>query len=214
LPAGTDTVTATYAAAGNFAGSSGTGTVGISAPVTTTPGSYTISANPASVSVKAGSTSNTTLTLTPSGGYVGTVALSCTGLPANASCSFAQNQIKLSGNNQAVNVGLAIATVSPASALATRSTAATPAMLAMAFYWPGGLTGFAVFLRKRKAKMPRLAQLCLLLLCSAAFAIGLSGCGMSSTIGTQIAQVTVVATGTATSGTATQSAVLALTVTP
>jgi Bacterial Ig-like domain (group 3)/MBG domain (YGX type)/PQQ enzyme repeat len=214
LPVGTDTVTATYAASGNFSGSSGTATVDVSAPATTTPDAYTISASPSSLSMKTGGTSTTMLTLTPSGGYTGTVALTCTGLPANASCSFAQNQIKLTGNNQAVNVGLTIATVSPSAVLAMRSTPASPGLLAVAFYWPGGLTGLAVFLRKRKTKRPRLAQFCLLLLCTCAVAAGLSGCGMSSTIGTQNAQVTVVATDTSASKVSTQSTILTLTVTP
>jgi len=209
LPAGADTITATYTATGNFAGSSGTASVNISAPLTTL-GSYTVAASPTSLSVKQGSAANTTLTLTPSGGYTGTVALSCTGLPANATCSFAQNQVKLAGN-QAVSVGLTINTTTVA---ALRRSPSSPALLALAFYWPGGLTGIAVFLRKRKTKMPRLAQLCLLLLCTCAFAAGLSGCGMSSTIGTQVAQVSVVAAGTAASGTSTQNVMLSLTVTP
>jgi hypothetical protein len=215
LPVGTDTVTATYEASGNFAGSSGTTTLNVPAPPTATPGSYAISATPASLSMKVGTAANTMLTLTPSGGYTGNIALSCTGLPANASCAFAQNQIQLTGNNQAVTVGLTISTVSPASALAIRSTpSSSPGLLAVAFYWPGALTGMTVFLRKRKAKMPRLAQLCLLLLCTCAFAAGLSGCGMTTTISTQSAQVTVAAKGTTTSGTVTQSTVLSLTVTP
>ena len=48
LPAGSDTVTATYTAAGNFAGSSGTAAISINAPVVT-PAAYTLSASPTSL---------------------------------------------------------------------------------------------------------------------------------------------------------------------
>jgi hypothetical protein len=210
LPSGADTITATYAANGNFAGSSGTASVNVSAPLTT-PGSYAIAASPSTLSVKAGSPANTMLTLSPAGGYSGTVALSCTGLPSNATCSFAQSQVKFTGNNQASTVAL---TINTTSLSAMHRAPSGPGLLALAFYWPGGLTGIAVFVRKRKSKMPRMAQLCLLLVCVFAFAAGLSGCGSSSTFGTENAQVTVVATGTSTSGSATQSTILTLTVTP
>ena len=68
LPAGTDTVTATYAAAGNFAAST-------SAPVTLTViaspgtpgGSYTVSANPTSLTVAAGQATHPTLSPSPHG---------------------------------------------------------------------------------------------------------------------------------------------------
>jgi hypothetical protein len=117
----------------------------------------------------------------------------------------------MTGNNQAASVGLMINTTVES---ASRRAPATPTLLALAFWWPGGLTGLAVFVRKRRSNMPRLAQLCLLLLCTGAFALGLSGCGMSSTIGMQNAQVSVVATGTGASGVSVQNVTLALTVTP
>jgi MBG domain (YGX type)/Bacterial Ig-like domain (group 3)/PQQ enzyme repeat len=210
LPAGSDTVTATYAAAGNFAGSSGTANLSIAAPV---PAAYAVSANPTSLTVQMGSAGNTMLTFTPSGGYSGNVALTCSNLPANASCAFAQSQVKLTGNNQSVTIGLTIsATVQSSS----RGNPASPALLALAFWWPGGLTGLAVLVRKRRSKMPRVAQLCLLLLCTCAFAAVLSGCGSgngASMSQPTTSQVTVLATGTAASGVTTQSVVLSLTVT-
>ena len=68
LPVGSDTVTATYAAGGNFAAST-------SAPVTLTvtaapvkpPATYTVTANPTSLTVQAGQTAATTLTFAPTG---------------------------------------------------------------------------------------------------------------------------------------------------
>jgi Na+/H+-dicarboxylate symporter len=72
--------------------------------------------------------------------------------------------------------------------------------LALAFWWPGSLTGIAVFARKRKlAKMGVSWQICLLLLCTLACAAGLSGCGganfQAQATSPASAQVTVLATG-------------------
>ena len=205
-------MTATYTAAGNFAGSSGTANLLISAPVVT-PAAYAVSANPTSLTVQMGKAANTMLTFTPSGGYSGTIALSCSNIPANASCAFAQNEVKLTGNNQSATVGLTINTAAQSS---SRRTPPSPVLLALAFWWPGGLTGLAVFVRKRSSKMPRVAQLCILLLCTCAFAAGLSGCGSGngSSMSQTTSQMGVVATGTDASGVTTQTVVLSLTVTP
>ena len=179
LTSGTDTVTAVYAAAGNFAASTSSAmTVTVSAAPVTTPASYTVTANPTSLTVQAGSTATTTLTFTPTGNYSGTIALSCSNLPTNASCAFAQNQVALSGNNQSVNLGLTIQ-MTTQQARSTPKPTFTPALLALAFWWPGGLTGLAVFVKKRRLVKQRLGQLCLLMICTLAFAAGLSGCGMS-----------------------------------
>jgi outer membrane protein assembly factor BamB len=219
LPAGTDTVTATYTATGNFAGSSGTANLTVTPAAT--QGSYTVSANPTSLTVQTGKAANTTLTFTPSGSYTGTLALSCSNLPANATCVFAQNTIKLTGNSQSATVGLVINTAGNTAAQSvgrrTPQSGGSVALLALAFWWPGALTGLAVVLRQRVADTPRSLQLCLLLLCAGAFAIGLSGCGggsMGSSPTTSTSQVTVVATETVTPGVTPQSVVLNLTVTP
>ena len=216
LAAGTDTVTATYAAAGNFAAS-------ISAPVTITVtaapvapvGGYTVSANPTSLTVTAGQSATTTLTFTPTGGYSGTIALSCSKLPANASCAFAQNQVKLTGNNQSVSVPLNITATQQAESHAPQSPF-NPRLFALVFWWPGGLTGLAVFLRRRTpVKMRPSWQVYLLLISTCVLAAGLSSCGSSGSVsgngngGMTTSQVSVVAT--ATSGTAVSTQTVALT---
>ena len=150
LPAGTDTATATYAAAGNFAGSTSSP---VTLTITASGGSapaYTVTANPASLTISSGSTGSTTLTITPTGGYKGTIALSCASLPTNATCAFAQNPVALSGNNQSVTVGLQINTTAQQAAGKSPHGTLNPTLLALAFWWPGGLTGLAVFLRRRK----------------------------------------------------------------
>jgi Bacterial Ig-like domain (group 3) len=222
LPAGKDTATATYAAGGNFAGSSSSGvTLTITAAPVTPVGAYTLAANPTTLTIAAGGAGKTTLTFTPSNGYSGTISLSCSNLPANAVCAFAQNQVTLSGDNVGVSTGLTINTTTQlagkhAPTQAPRSPF-SPAWFALVIWCPGGLTGLAVLARRRKlVKTQRLWHLCLLLAGAWALAAGLSGCGMhgfvaNATPGTS--QVTVVATGTSGSVVTTQTVTLTINMT-
>jgi hypothetical protein len=220
LPAGTDTTTATYVAAGNFAGSSSPGaTITVGATPVIPSGGYTVAANPTTLTIAPGGAGNTTLTFTPSGGYSGMVALSCLNLPANASCAFAQSQVKLSGNNQSASTALTInTTMQQAGKRVTAPNQVpqgpfSPAVFALVFWCHPGLTGLAVFLRKRKlVKTQRVWHLCLLVAGAWALAAGLSGCGMSGFAPNTPAtsKVTVVATGTAGTVVTTQTVILTI----
>jgi hypothetical protein len=219
LPEKTDSITAAYSAEGNFAASASSAvSIAVSAPPVTTNGSYSINASPTALTVTQGAKANTMLTFTPTGGYSGTVALSCSNLPSNVTCVFAQNQVTLKGNNQSVNVGLTLQTTMQNAVKQAPSGAPLPtALLALAFWWPGSVTGIAVFVRKRKLVKMRLSwQICLLLLCTLACAAGMSGCGMSGYVvnpATSNVQVTVVATGT-TANALPQTLVLSLKINP
>jgi outer membrane protein assembly factor BamB len=219
LPVGTDTVTATYAAAGNFAASSSPPvTLTVTGPPVTPVGSYTVSANPTSLTVAAGGAATTTLTFTPTGGYSGTIALSCSNLPTNASCAFAQKQVTLSGNNQSVNLGLTINMTAQQAAKHAPQSPLDPALFALVFWWPGGLTGLAVCIRRRTLVKTRPSwQLYLLLLSMCALAAGLSSCGTSGNVNgatsTATSQVTVAATGTSGTVVSTQTVALTLNMT-
>jgi hypothetical protein len=222
LPAGVDSISATYGAAGNFAASTSTSEpITITAAPPSTPGSYTLAANPTSFTIKMGTTANTTLTFTPAGGYSGTISLSCTNLPSNASCAFAQNTVKLSGNNQAVTMGLTIQTTAQTAGKRSPSggprSTVNPALLALAFWWPGGLSGLALLARKRKLlNSDRPALLCLLILCTLGVTAGLAGCGMSGYVANtagSTSQVNVVATGTSGGAVTSQTVTLTLNMT-
>jgi len=115
LPAGSNTVTATYEGDASHSGS-----VSAAAVITvTTP--FTISAAPASLTVSAGQTgppATSAITITPAGGFTGTVNFtnstvssggSCSGLPAGALCSFNPASVTLNGTSS-VSVGLTVAT--------------------------------------------------------------------------------------------------------
>jgi hypothetical protein len=189
-------------------------TLTVTGPAVTPVGSYTVSANPTSLTVAAGATATTTLTFTPTGGYSGTIALSCSNLPTNASCAFAQKQLTLSGNSQSVNVGLTINMTAQQAAKHAPQSPLGSTLFALVFWWPGGLTGLAVFIRRRTlVKTQHSWQLFLLLVSTCALAAGLSSCGTSGNVNgatsTATTQVTVMATGT--SGTAVSTQTVALT---
>ncbi|HYX53355.1 MAG TPA: hypothetical protein VE783_07870, partial [Candidatus Limnocylindrales bacterium] len=83
---GTSTVTVT--------GTSGTLThttsISLTVSATATP-NFSLSASPASLSVTQGSSGNSTITVTPSGGFTGSVTLSASGLPSGVTAAFGTN---------------------------------------------------------------------------------------------------------------------------
>jgi len=120
-----------------------------------------ISANPDSFTIAQGKTGETTLTFTPSGGYTGTLALSCSGLPANSACIFSQNSesinsLTLSGNNQAESVVLTFETDvnSQQAGIISVPSPQPPAAVvpALAIWFSSGLVGFPSFRRRRKMR--------------------------------------------------------------
>ena len=91
LAIGGHTITATYPGTQNFTSSSANLTESIAAP----PGAFTIAATPPSQFVRAPGAATWQVTVTPSGGFAGPVALTCSGLPADATCTFAQGTVTL-----------------------------------------------------------------------------------------------------------------------
>ena len=212
LPQGADAITASFAAAGNYAASTSSAvTVTIAAPV---PAAYSLTASSTALTMTKGTPASTTVTLAGTGGYNGTVALSCTGLPANAACVFDQAQVTLSDKSPTASVQLTIqSTTAQARSTERPPSTLAPALLALVFWCPGGLTGMLAFVRRgRVAGWQRLVLLCLLVLGSGALAAGLSGCGGGSmSAQPTTSQVTLVATGTAGSATTTQTLTLSVT---
>jgi hypothetical protein len=160
---------ARYGGDSNFAASTSAAvTVTVQAPV---PASFTLSASPTSLSITAGATGTTTVSVTPAGGFAQPVTFACSGLPSEATCTFAP------------------ATVTPgASAITTvltiTTTAAQPAVQRSRIYRAGmagllalgSLLLFAVPGTKRAARWGRWIVLLF------AFTLGgvLIGCGGGS----------------------------------
>ncbi len=80
--------------------------------------SFALSANPTSGSVTAGSTATSTVTITPSSGYSGTVTLSCSispsaSAPTAPSCSFGSSNLVTISNGAPETATLTFTTVAP-----------------------------------------------------------------------------------------------------
>jgi plastocyanin len=107
--AGTYSVTASYSGdANNQPSTSSAQSITVVAP------DYTLTANPASATVKAGQTANFAISMTSVGGYSGSVKLSCGSLPAAATCTFSPPM--LTGSGTSANSTLTITTTAPATA--------------------------------------------------------------------------------------------------
>lgn len=106
-------------------------TMGASAP------DYSVSANPASITVAAGGTGTSTVTVTPAGGFTGGVALSISGLPSGAGASFIPPSITIADatpQTSALTVTTSATTPSgnfPLTITATRGALSHTAMVAL-----------------------------------------------------------------------------------
>jgi len=88
---GTRTVSAMYTGDANYVGSSS------STSVQVTVGDFSISATPSSETISSGHQATYTITVTPIGGLTGSVTLSCSGAPANSTCSISPSVDNLQG---------------------------------------------------------------------------------------------------------------------
>ena len=173
---------------------------------------FTIDADPTSLTIPQGQAAKTTLTITPTGGYNGVILLACLNLPANAACTFTQNQVAVNGNNQSVQLGLTITASAQQAEAQRRNTGQRLLSLALALWWPLGLSRLASSARKKDGKTQRMAKLGALLLCAMAMVLGLAGCGASG-VGTTAggtSKIVVVSTGTSQTAVITQSLTLTL----
>jgi Bacterial Ig-like domain (group 3) len=109
LVAGSHSITAQYGGDTNFAGSTSSA---VTITVTAVAPSFALGASPTSVSISTtGSSGTTTLTVTPAGGFAQPVSFACTGLPSEASCTFAPSTVT-PGATAATTV-LTISTTAP-----------------------------------------------------------------------------------------------------
>lgn len=188
---GVTTLTTSFSAAGvynviaSYAGDAGD-QASASTPLTETVVAPSVSAsfNPASININPGASGTIAITITPTGGYSGTVTFSCGTLPAHVSCTFAPPSLTFAAGGGAQTDTLTINTAASTNATAVslmnsdRSGSVFPAML---LWLPGSLGALAgVFRRKLKRHVARrlwvIAILCLGL---AAVGVG-TGCGGSS----------------------------------
>jgi uncharacterized repeat protein (TIGR03803 family) len=148
--------------------------------------SYTLSANPSSLTIKSGSTGNTVITVTPTGGFTGTVNFDCGTLPSEVTCSFSPTSVTVASGGSAPTTTLTIGTTGTAAASLGRGTGGSllPEVFVAMILLPLGFTRRV--LRARKAGGPWLMGLLLVLTASVAAAgmLGLAGCGGKSSSST------------------------------
>jgi len=86
---------------------------------------FSAGAAPASATVTAGQNASYTVTLTPIDGFSGSVAVSCSGAPAKATCSTSVSSITLDGTD-AAPVTVSVTTTAPTTSLAPGAPPALP----------------------------------------------------------------------------------------
>jgi sugar lactone lactonase YvrE len=189
LAGGLHTITATFQASATFASSTATLTQVID------EGSFTLTATPPSQSVRGAGSTIYQVTLTSVGGFAGQVTLACSGLPADAGCSFSTNPTLTAGGTGTATLTITNTAADAALRAPTSFTPANFAPLTTAAVFPFELTGLGVFfagLRRRKPRATQRMRLLAVLLCS----IGILGLTACCTTTTTFNTYTVTITGT------------------
>jgi subtilase family serine protease len=115
LLAGNDSINASYSGDATLAGS-------LSLPVVVTvipPPGFSVSSSPANLVVSVGGTATSTITVTSAGGFTGTVSLTCSGAPSEATCGISPSSVTPTANGSAAAT-LTIATTAPSALFGRR----------------------------------------------------------------------------------------------
>ena len=202
LAVGTHSITASFGATSSFAASTSTAvSVTISAVI---PPSFALSISPATGTVGEGSATSTTITITPAGGFLQAVTLTCSGAPANATCAVSPTSVTPK-DAKAVTATLAVQT--QVSSMSARNSLPGGAREVVVLLSGGALLGWSLLRRRRKSWWFVQLGLALVLLAAGAF----TGCSSPYNANpTPPGTYTITVTGT--SGTMTQTATYSLTV--
>jgi hypothetical protein len=219
LAVGDHDITAVYSGDTNF-----TGSTAAAATLTVSLPDYTITASPSALTIHRGQAGSSTLTVTPTGGYTGSLAFSCSGLPAFATCTFSPASLQLDGSNTAHTVQFKVHTGLDVASMAAPSSGA-PArfgrMPVLALLTPLFALSLLSITRRRTPARPGrsrwLSLRWLHMLVLATLFLGVAGCGGSSTKSEPQSKVplgtsSVVVTATAVGGGATHSATILVTI--
>jgi uncharacterized protein (TIGR03118 family) len=151
------------------------GSIAVAAPPAGA-GNFTIKSSASAVTVTATQPGVATISLGSQNGFSGTVTLSCSGLPANAACTFTPSTLNVAGSaSESATVSIAETTSTPspnpydASRLSHARTDVTLAFLGL----------IAIFALAGFRKRPLLLRLSLVMVL-ACFGLGISGCSSSS----------------------------------
>jgi arabinogalactan endo-1,4-beta-galactosidase len=208
LSAGANVITADYVGNNSFAASN-------SVAVTVTEPTFSVTDNVSSVSVSAGGSGSVSLTVTPAGGYNGTVTISCATTLAGVTCSFNPPTYTLDGSNTAVTGTVTISASSSAALHSPFEGRGTKTEEAALMWLPSiVILLLAGFERRRLMHNARTRQMFLLFaLFAAAAALSACGSGGGSGGGSQPETGTLTINAAGASGSAAQAQSLQLTVT-
>jgi hypothetical protein len=177
LPAGTYPITAQYAGTSAF-NPSNSNTV----QWTVQASGVTLSLNTPTLKVPMGvaTSNNVTLTLTPFGGYSGTLQMACQSPAAGTTCTFQPQTVNISQNSGPSNVSVTVKTSPNMSSVDPHNrqpfASGRSLVLSASFLWIPGFLAAAFVGQKRKQFLPRSGRLLLLLVLCCLFG-AVSGCG-------------------------------------
>lgn len=203
LQPGANALSATLAATADFAAST-------SSVVTVSEEDYALTAASGSVTLSAGGSQSVPITLTPTGGFQGTVTLSCTSTLASVGCTFNPATYVFSGSSAGQSGSVVIAASASASAADRSGNGRDAAGLG----WMAGmlmlpLLGFA----RRRGCNAASSLMPLIVFGLALAAIAGCGGGSGSSTGTGGSQTgTATVTATSTTGAIMQSVKIAVTI--
>jgi arabinogalactan endo-1,4-beta-galactosidase len=171
---GANSITASYAGTSQFAAS-------VSTAIPVLEPDFSLSANETSLTISSGASGNISLTVTPVGGYSGTVAMSCSTALPGVTCTFTPASYTLDGSNTVQTGSVAIAASSTVAAMRMQpDSRAAQVVEAAVFLLPSSALVFLIHLKRRRVmRNPRMHAL-LVVLALLSVAVGLSACGASS----------------------------------
>ena len=167
--AGTYSVTASYSGDDNNQPSTSS-----AVSITVVTPDYTLTANPAAATVKAGQSVTIAVNMTAVGGYNGTVKLACGSLPAEVACTFSPASLTPSGAS-ATSSTLTITTTAPSTAMLEHHGPSSTRLAVWAV-----LLGLCLSPRRVMRSRKHLARIMTTLLLSLASLVYLAGCSSSS----------------------------------
>ncbi len=169
--ANTYSLTAVYVGDTNYTSS----TSGVLNQVVVVPG-FTVAVNPSSLTIARGMTGVATLTITPTGGYSGSISLACGTLPAFATCAFAPVTVALSGAPVTDTLSIGTGTVAARLLAPTGVRALHGDVYSATLLWlPSSLLGLLCMQQRRKLRS-NLQRIMLVLCLSFIGLAAISGC--------------------------------------
>lgn len=136
---------------------------------------FTLAANPPTLTVQAGQSGTLTLSLIPLNGFAGTVGLACSGLPSGIACSFSPSSLTADGHGTIQTSHLTVSAVGFSASAASRQNRSGGKTLAGILMLPGFF--FGGLLAWRRKKLSGWAKQMLVIGMLASTLAGFAGCG-------------------------------------